>query len=172
MPLSKNELKQIKAKAIKYVADQWEVSENAINLKCTPVKDHYEGYIAGATAQAEKYQSEVGQWEQQLIFAEEIEKQMQVRIEQDIAKLASRNSDIEQWKAAHDNCAAHFDEQSRELRELREIANEMVKALEWYSDTANYLTMDGESRMSNGSLEYRADEALAAYRKIKPEIKP
>jgi len=59
MPLSENEMKQIEQDARKYVADSWNVSEEVINLECTHVILRYEGYIAGSTAQAEKYQSEV-----------------------------------------------------------------------------------------------------------------
>jgi len=61
MPLSENEMKQIEQDARKYVADSWNVSEEVINLECTHVMLRYEGYIAGATAQAEKYQSEIEQ---------------------------------------------------------------------------------------------------------------
>jgi len=57
MLLSENEMKQIEQDARKYVADSWNVSEEVINLECTHVMLRYEGYIAGATAQAEKYQS-------------------------------------------------------------------------------------------------------------------
>lgn len=57
--LTEVEKQEIGNSARKYVADLWELSENAVNLKCTPVKDHYEGYIAGSTAMAEKKNVEI-----------------------------------------------------------------------------------------------------------------
>lgn len=57
--MSEAEQREIENSARKYVADLWELSENAVNLKCTPVKDHYEGYIAGATRMAEKKNLEI-----------------------------------------------------------------------------------------------------------------
>jgi len=109
-----------------------------------------EAHIAGATAQAEKYQNEVEQWKQQLVFAEEIEKQMQVRIDQDIAKLAFRDS---------------------ELRGLREVAIKAEEAIEQLLSFQNGSPLPTYDK--GWKLGYELCENwLAAYRKIKPEIKP
>jgi len=156
MPLSENEMKQIKD-----LIDSVEVNKS--NLEHIAKTGNINGGLLVElrrilTAQAEKYQNEIKQWKQQLIFAEEIEKQMQVRIEQDIAELASRDS---------------------ELKELREVADLVVKALDYWDrtfqndDYSLFQSMPTKDSFWRPDDEIkRTSEALAAYRKIKPEIKP
>ena len=195
MPLSENEMKQIESAAYEWANDEHESSFiHAIKLKRFG--------IAIATAQAEKYQNEVEELKEKLVEhnansasvgAADVEKNWgkekdtllrdraywQLEAQAKYIDLASRNSDIEQWKAAHDNCAAHFDEQSRELRELREVADLVVKALDYWDRTFqndDYLLFQSmptkDSFWRPDDEIKRTSEALAAYRKIKPEIKP
>ena len=129
MPLSQNELKQIKADAKRRYKDEG-------------VAGLYRGqerlaYTVGATAQAEKYQSEVDMYET-------INGDLVTNCKHVEADLASRDS---------------------ELRELREVANRMAEALEFFSTESDII--DNEYPLHSG----KGREALAAYRKIKPEIK-
>ena len=169
MPLSENEMKQIDTDALK-CSEGYGFGEAPLI---------YSGYKRGATAQAEKYQNEVEELKEKLIehnansasvgaadaeenWAKEKDTLLrdraywQLEAQAKYIDLSSRDSDIEQWKAAHDNCAAHFDEQSRELRELREVAKGMADILKEYVDAG---------KVSRTSLLYQeANEALAAYR--------
>lgn len=61
--------------------------------------------------------------------------------------------------------------QSSSLQALESVAIRLVEVLKWYADSANYITMEGFTRMSNGSLELRADEGIELYQTWKENKK-
>jgi len=172
MPLSENEMKQIESAAYEWANDEHESSFiHAIKLKRFG--------IAIATAQAEKYQNEVEELKEKLV-------------EHNANSASVGAADVEKnWGKEKDTLlrdraywqleaqAKYIDEQSRELRELREVADLVVKALDYWDRTFqndDYLLFQSmptkDSFWRPDDEIKRTSEALAAYRKIKPEIKP
>jgi len=153
MPLSENEMKQIEENA-----NQW-LLDSEIILDPIFIPALLAGYHEGATVQAEKYQNDIEQYKKEIVWLKNVEEIAERELFKQLkALLASRDS---------------------ELRELREVADLVVKALDYWDRTfqnddyslfQSLPTKDSFWRPDDGIK--RTMEALAAYRKIKPEIKP
>ena len=96
--MTTEETKSIEERALKFVADEWEVSTNAINLKCTPVKDRYQGFIAGITSEQELLKSQLEQKDKEIADRDELLKDMADYLDDWVAGFEDLDlHDIQNW---------------------------------------------------------------------------
>lgn len=133
----------------------------AENVKILEDVNYYKAISDRATKYAEKLEEkdkEIEMLRQQAVFSEEIERQLQVRIAQDLEKIESKDREIEKLKQdieAHKHRGDKGFEAARfyqeQLAQLKEIASGMKEAMEY---------VDKNTSMGGWAV---LKEALTAY---------